>query len=1394
MEKRVYKNYFTVPANYTANMTREAINQTPDTWLEFYPHVKYLDFLKTLFDENKSVWLTGNYGTGKSNAALVTHKLFMDDMSRVESWFEEYRANIVNCDSLKKQLVEARESGILVVYDYNASGIGPDEEFLVRLEKGILSALKEHNYIAPAKANLDLVIERVKREGENFFKTRDSMINEMRSLKADIRTVDQLVAKLRSEETGAVPSHYLDDVQAVLHRDNIYLSVDVPTFRAWIASICQVNGLKRIIYIFDEFSDFIDSNSGTLKTFEDVTEAPAVNHFYLVPVTHKELSAFHGENTPGANKAKDRFYFRNLQMPNDIAFRLAAHAMKPVEAEPYKSEWKNEKDALWNSISTVVDKFNDPENSEAYVARQSFYDILPIQPMAAFLLKFLAESARSNQRSIFEYLKGSADGREFQDFISKGGPRITNRQFLTVDYLWKYFMEREDSGQAKEITAIKMEYDRIKAREFANYDDEQPEIRVLKTVMLFALLSRLNPNGHDRLRPTVENIQLSFRGDGAIVDVDNYLRDLSENRHCFSIVNGTIDLYSTTVGNSELGEKKQELSGQFHELLSETCKKKMEEYTKSARSAFSGDRFDIRVSDLGHTTLANITSSTRDKYSTGIAKDDGSVCLWFIVAKNKAEQLLVSQKQESLLQNLRTHRIIMLSFPEVTFCEKNVNLWDEYVTLRAQHLLENNSTAKDQIQKSIIRIEKEWTDSLRTTSTVIDVKYYDDDSEQIVSRKSSWADLKSFLPFYVKKKMDCCPDIITDQITVFGNKALKAWALAGIRFNGTSPQGQLINFLKNQGINATNEWFSGNPDHLFSKIRAMLEKKYDNTVARGTNLSLRKVYIELKRAPYGMRYNCLSAFTLGFCLSWVLDKNCQWTNGQLNYPLDEDTLAEIIEATVSEKTEKEKFVCRLSKEDKAFAEKACCMFGMDKVEDSTPITTLGLISNRVETTSNKVPLWVLADYIRTKNPEHENVATLLDTLCTALKTSSKGNTEGRTAAIGEIGSAIINTPEIIAIANEYTQPANYVLAFRQYVDKADPNLAILAEKIEDQSHEYCDLILEKARGTSGWLWNQSDISALIEQVNCTYRAMGLVYTFLNINGHTTYNELMNRLVGKMCGSGFPYSIVGTRYPSVETLARELMGDKKPETILTAFQESIDILDSLYNDPQQKLAISIIKDLLGNVKIDDNNLRSILMDMSGKQEYSFGMATENYVKLINKLILENVRNALVRKNIDECRRICGFEDVYSWSKESRLPAWTLFNDIENGSELVQVLASPNNYTNEVLEQKYELLKIIPEVDIKHCQDVFFEKTVPDKYKKLDISLSSLLQYLSEAFGPNPNNWPKQPDITKFINGQYKEVIAPNVVSKIKTVSAEDLKEKILLLAKEDPDIGLKFLEL
>lgn len=490
---RHYSDYFHVKEDYCPNMTREKINENPDRWLDFCPHAEFEKICNTILSVlstgAKSVGITGNFGTGKSNASLVIQKLFMDDEERVRRWFKQEDGGFSDRESLEKALFDRRADGTLVVYDFNASGVGANSGLLVRLEKGIIAALNERGMVIPAMSNLEILIDRVRREGENFFKTRDSIQGQLTYLNENITNADQLAAALKQD---TIASLLLSEVETVLHKDYIYLDFDVPMFRRWVKAILDANKLRSIVYLFDEFHPFIEANSSQLKTFEDVTETPGINRFFLVPVTHMDIQQYWAEGSENAKKADDRFYFRKLQMPNDTAFRLAKHAMIDNPDSDIAAEWKNVKDTqLWDSVSYVVNQFSAVDDP----SRQRFYDILPIHPMAAFLLKHLSESAKSNQRSLFEYLKGGADGTEFQDFIHQGGPEIASKQFLTVDYLWHYFMDRSDLGVDREITNISLLYQQIKERSFQNQTEDAPELRVLKAVLLFCLMDRLTPGG-----------------------------------------------------------------------------------------------------------------------------------------------------------------------------------------------------------------------------------------------------------------------------------------------------------------------------------------------------------------------------------------------------------------------------------------------------------------------------------------------------------------------------------------------------------------------------------------------------------------------------------------------------------------------------------------------------------------------------------------------------------------------------------------------------------------------------------------------------------------------------------------------------------------------------------
>lgn len=1405
MEKRHYNDYFYVPLDYNANMTRELINTAPDRWLDFYPHVKYIEFLNKLFSNyvlnggSKSLWLTGNFGTGKSNAALVTEKLFMDDESRVKEWFNSYKDKIPNADSLLKELLKLRNDGTLVVYDYDASGVGPNVDFLVRLEKGIISALTTGGYTIPATANLDLIIERIKREDRHFFETRDEMQSELVYLKPSINNADQLINELTKEKANYdVPEDLLGDIQKVLHKDNIFLDVNVETFRKWINKIISTNKLKRIVYIFDEFSEFIDTNKEHLKYFEDVTENPGVNNFYLIPVTHLSINAYWSEGSSNAKKANDRFYFSNLQMPNDTAFKLAAHAMREHDNNADISrEWKEEKDNLWNAVNGVMNYFTKDESSSDYVSRQSFYDILPIHPMTAFLLKFLSEAARSNQRSIFEYLKGSADGHEFQDFIKSGGPLIPNKQFLTADYLWKYFIERDDLGLNKEILSIRTEYSRIRNNnDFCNKEDNDEDIRVLKTVLLFCLLSRLLSTGaHDRLKPTVENIELAFQGDGAIVNVRGIIKSLAD-KHCFSVVNDNIELFASSVASGDLQLKIDEFSGKFHDLLSAKTEEELKKFKKSDLAKFSNGRFEIRVSDVSHTTLTNITSAVRDRYSSGISKDNGSICLWFVIAKNKEEQLSIPDKVESLLKNLKDHRIIMITFPSTTFCDKNTELWDDYVKQYANYMLENDSTAKEQCKRALETIETEWYRTLESPSNSL--KYFTFNNDHVIANDTSWVLFKDILKDYVKSSLPACVDNLTEITTQFSPTGLKSWALAGlVPENAASNCKQLVNAFAKQGFLSEESWYDANPDHPLSKIHTLFEKKISNTIVRGTSLSLRKVYIELQRAPYGLRYNALSAYVLGFVLRGILTKGYQWDNKQKTGALDADTLAEIIESVVkddgADKIKGEKEICRLSSEEKTFVEKAPKMFGIENsIPDARVEDILTQIQSRIEKISGRVPLWALPYYITSHaDPLKDDINSLITNICLAFTISSRGKTEERTNAIKEIGKQIKKNPAVVSEVSKYITEECFIKAFELYIDSKATELISLASDIGDISHSYCETIKSRASESAGWLWKENDIDAEINTITLEYKIIKLLRPIMNISSYIDYDSTINALTTSVSEKNkLPKVIIESVHPELSGFLKALtLNDSKAE-LLVALESYSDVIMSLFFDNTKKRSIEILRERIDDLSVEDSVILEIYSDLDNNS-YS---ATEDYfIKNVKGKIDDYAKHSAALKIKANWKTLTGYDTPDEWSEANLLPARYALTNIEDITSVIAAIDSPDSYSSDKLSNLLIAIEVASVCNISDAQNKFLNEIVPKKFSKLNINLSSIIGYLERKYGSKPNKWPITPDLESFINDQYKITFAPQVVEKIKRSNPEALRDKIVALAKENPDLGLLFLE-
>jgi len=1397
VETRHYSDYFFIPADYPAVMKREILEQDDNLWLEFNPHEKYVGFLKTILGQldggTKSVWLWGNFGTGKSFAALVTQKLFMDDEARVRQWFSKYRHTIPDSDALEKALFRCRSEGTLVAYDFNAQALGPHAEFLVRLERGVVAACESAGFTVPANANLEVIIDRL-REEPYFFKTRDAIQGKLQYLNAKIKTVDNLIQALteslrpsKGPEDPVDPQHLLDDVQTVLRERSIYLQPTSEKFAEWISGVVAKNGIKRIIYIFDEFSQFIEENSTNLKTFEDITLATK-GLFYLVPVTHSSIDAYFAEKSSSAHKANDRFFFCDLQMPNDTAFKLAAGAMKPVQSPDMREEWEFEKSKLWGSIHTVA---NDSE-FQGDVNPQSFHDMLPIHPMAAFVLKHLSVSAGSNQRSIFEYLQYSPDSHEFQDFINQGGPAVATKQLLTVDYLWKYFMERRNLGQNKELNSLRTEFDRIRSKEFSNKSEDDDEIRVLKTVMLFVLLDRLNPSGHERLRPTVRNIELSFVGDGQVVNVRGVLKSLEE-RHCFTIVNNNIELFATSVGGEDLQKEIAANENKFHDLISDKTAAMIEQHTKAARQGFAPGRFEIKVSDASHYITSNLTTGKKEN----CGPQGNQILLWFAIARNSKEQLQLPDKITNVIQQLRGHRVLGIAFPDLTFCDQNAELWKEYITQFSQYKLENDKAAKDQRKAAFEKLEAAWFTEVKKNNRRILI-YKTGRNNELITVEIAWLQLKAYLGEYLKEVLTCCPDALVEQITAYDIRGLAGSATAGIQFDPAQAEKQhkqLVNIFKSQGVQVGGAWLAQNPQHPFAQMHELFVKKIRNTIGNGNNFSVRKAYIELQRPPFGLRLCALSAFVMGFALRDTLEKGYQWTNEQFTSSLDAEILASIIEDVVADDGGKgkniktERFLCRLSREERTFVDKAPLMFNALSGKSGTVEGALIAIQDRVQAVSGRVPLWMLPNYIASISaPQADIIREIIKNICLALGTSSKGKTEDRTNAVKEVGKLILEDDSIIQTFAGHFQSENFLKALRKYIDTAQPTLAILAESVGDCSQGYAKAVLEKARETAGWLWTPSDIAQPIQEVIAEYEIICILKPLLRAGAFIAYQDAVEGLKDAVIKTNkLPKQLIVACTPALTPFLSAVEGGSAVNQLRDVLTIHKDAIQFMFFDPSHTEQIACLKARLNNPSIADTDLHSIYNN--GSNGYYTSEST--YLDTIRSAIEIAIKNSVIIQFQSAWKTFCGEDTPAAWALSNGIPVRYLLGDAVEKFDILRAIESPKDYSPEKLQElKSKLDQLVPSA-ITDCQQRFLSDVIPKKYKQFNINLPSLLDYLRGKCGPQPNYWAPNPDVEPFIRAHYKGEFAPQVKQKLQNTPAEELKYRLLQLASENPDLGLLF---
>lgn len=1386
-----YKDYFEIKPEHSSVMTRDKINEKPEKWLDFYPHDTFLNIvlnLLTQFDRgNRSLWITGAYGTGKSHAALVLQKLFMDDESRVEMWFSN-RKHILN-DNVVEGIRKWRKKSILVVYEYGSDNISTPSQFMMRIQRAIRKACKDNDYIIPTMCHDEKLLARIQEQEVHFFKKRDEIQNKLAHLTNDIKTYVQL--KTRCDKDA---SDLLRDVEIVLEYDSVYLPFDADQLLNWVKEIIKINSIGKIVFLWDEFSSYIDKNSRELKAFEMMAEPKALQcGFHFVPITHMGINAYLADGANSAKKANDRYHFCQLEIPPNTVFMLGEDAFRIKDPS-----WSDEKEVLWSGVSFLVQNYVIGKMPEGVIAKD-FKRILPLHPMAAFLLMHLSTTVGSNVRSFFDYLMNTTEQSEFQKFITEGGPSIPDRQYLMVDYLWHYFIERDDLGQDSHIYEIRSEFYSKKNHLQKNTSEE----RVFKAVLLYSLMSKMGKGGGNALlMPTVENLIRAFEGDGAVINVKSILENLKE-RNCFSIFNGQImPFQSSTVIDVSI------FRSRFTSLVADhTCneiKRKIDSYGDKLRFVIQGaDGDTINPSDIKH----------KEDYGEGTPLGGNKILICNLFAKDHKGKLEIPGKVKKLVKQFSHLRIIFLTFPDITFCDTNKNHWETFIELiaRASPNLTTDQGTKKSYESRSKEIIDQWNQ--RITNPTVHINAYvanpQLEGEPYVF-DTTWGGLKELILLQLGNWFEYNIDRDSGYpVSAFDGKAtgLSAWALAGIVNNPSSKFGTLIKNLEKNRITFETNWFEQNHTHRLTKIHDFCLRRLDYAVGKGTQFSLRKLYIELQRAPYGFERNGFSAFILGFVLKGWLNKKLQWTNGQMTNPLDENTLAEMIGDVVGDNgnnlLKAEKRICKLSEEEKSFTKHVSQLFDMPYDSSATPESVLSSLGEHISLRTGGVPLWMLPPYLCFIETEtvQEEICEVINKLCEVLPKSSKSILL-RTESIKVIGDKLKKTEGLFEAIQKYLNPEKFQEVFHTYVDQREPELTTLAKNVYDNRGAYYQSISEKFRQDASWLWNEGDVSGVLTDVKSQYEVIRETQQLFGNMPYMSFNEALERLSKLLYNENkISVSALSSKYPFVSQLGRlvcnvKLQGNELKELVVLLIQHN-KIIRELFLDPVKTRQIDFLKCLFrdSGKTITDIEWKLILQNLTNRAKSEEHIFNQNAWSEIETILIDSEGTKL--------REVWNLEtsssSPSSWSEKTGMPAEILFDDSFVVRDVLSIIETPERYTTSQIKDARIIIetKLIPfEIELD-LSDRFIKRFLSSRYLILDISAVSLRDYLFQKLGNKPNEWRDSSEyehvISAFVKINYDTTLRPLIEERVQALDDATAKTTLLNLIKKSPEVGIELFE-
>ncbi|SEH28739.1 hypothetical protein [Selenomonas sp. KH1T6] len=1396
-ESKKYREYFDINPKYYAAVTPELVDAGEVSWKSFYPHETFLKLLKEVKtvlsgQDTRSMWVEGAYGTGKSHAVFTIKKMLEARDEEIREYFEDYGLSRDLC----QQIITGKNKGkLLVVQRTGSSDIKSDQELILKVQETIMAALAQEGIENQGEGALSGAALNWLREKESNRKYFSALMSEERySWDFSSKPLEQ-VMEILEKGSDAEKAVMMRGIMKVARDNNILaMQMDAPAMAKWLTDLIAKNHLGGIIFIWDEFTDYLRDNSNSLSGFQTLAALSQDQPFYFLIVTHgsEQLIANYDE----VKKIQGRFLQTvKIELPDNIAFRLMKQAMKTTGDVVLKEKWKQYAASLNVELGSVRKVILDSLGRDG-IKDEDLRGIVPMHPLSALLLKHISTVVGSNQRSMFEYIiNNNPDAHDFKWYINTYGPMdMDARSLLTIDMLWNFFNLAGQNGQVVVNSTVRVILGNYNLHSMEKYSSQ--EQRVFKTLLLLQAISSQLGGSVELLRPTDRNLELAYDGtDWQRGKATAIAEQLCKDNLLFKQTVGKDTEYTVASSHGDAGAVEKNKKNILDNM-------KTGEMVMRAR-LLEAISLPQKVKNRFRLTAVSLAESLSRK---GAALAADPVPYGFHVAAVFALEEQESQKARQEIEKLvREERYKGIYFLDATSMYMGLDQKEQYASDMAysEYYLKQDKKTSENYSGRAEECLGSWRSRVENGSFIL----YSYDNPSGVRLPNLQSLVEEFL--HIEEQVypySLASFNVIDNM--FKSSALGQGAGCGIKesLEGTykSPNKQTSLDTALSGVWKVENYWQDSAKQSLPLVRAKLkvEEMIAEAFKEAGRISIRAIFEELRGGKFGYMPCNFTSFVLGFLLKEYALPKFFWSNSSTSKPMSQDVLKKMIADVLNPpRNYKEEFIVAMSPQLSAFLTETAGIFHLPQENCGSVEQARDYI--RINMRKMDFPIWCLKSILGKKSLRcpADTVETAIDDYVGIANTANgSGGTESDLA--GQLGQLFLDNKELAADLADLIKNDAIREGMKEYVStyKGGEILSLTGEIGPGIS--YLDDIRAKFNAdAANWVWNQQTADEKVDDVILEYRIIkesnkSLPKTYALPETVRAWNQKTDKI--HIACEAMSMEDCGLK-DLLHLLHKMKQQDTLPETDKQAFCDRLvsdrENFEDFYNG-QFAHFYKASKSILRNMSEDE--ARELFENFADRQ---FTKSRTDYFRYVEAAAKEFVENQAKTKLRNLWKEKTGTKDPFEWSRKNRTPILCMFDEDERHrvKKVFGAMRAQNPHREDV-EAAFAFLsaadfygRLSDPAEINAC----FKKRVVGDYDVILEDIEATRDYLQEHAADEAYYWMDSDSVrSKLKDLAEKEYMTSGCEKALEIVEELDEREMLQYLRTligESLNVGIEILK-